>query len=54
MEKRCSSCGAKIVNETSSVSFKCPECLKTTIVRCGKCRTMSIPYKCPNCGFEGP
>ena len=37
------------------VKFKCPEC-GTTIIRCQHCRSLDIPYKCPNpkCNFEGP
>ncbi|MEM4053898.1 MAG: hypothetical protein QW646_09150 [Ignisphaera sp.] len=24
------------------------------IWRCYRCRSSSVIYKCPNCGFEGP
>ncbi|MEO2154504.1 MAG: zinc finger domain-containing protein [Nanoarchaeota archaeon] len=53
MEEICVSCKVKIINDTRATKFPCPEC-GTIIVRCGKCRKMGIPYKCPNCGFEGP
>ncbi|MBN2517221.1 MAG: RNA-binding protein [Candidatus Altiarchaeota archaeon] len=51
MEKVCSICGAK--NEVA-VKFPCPSCGEATIVRCGNCRAINNPYKCPKCGFVGP
>jgi len=54
MEKVCSSCGKKIVNQESATSFKCPNCGETIITRCEKCRILSVKYKCEKCGFEGP
>ena len=53
-EKECISCGKKVTNDPSSVSFPCPNCLKVEIVRCKNCRERAIPYRCPECGFEGP
>lgn len=35
------------------VKFPCPSCGKE-ILRCKKCRNLSIDYKCPSCGFIGP
>jgi predicted RNA-binding Zn-ribbon protein involved in translation (DUF1610 family) len=37
-----------------AVVFKCPNCGKVEIIRCNKCRKMSVPYVCPICGFQGP
>jgi len=53
-EKVCTSCGKRIVNDPSAVSFPCPKCGKVEIIRCGNCRKQGIKYKCPECGFEGP
>ncbi|MCD6478721.1 MAG: RNA-binding protein [Candidatus Diapherotrites archaeon] len=50
--KKCISCNTVVTNDY--VAFKCPNCLKATIIRCDKCRGSSKPYKCPECGFEGP
>jgi len=55
MEKLlCTSCGTDITNVKGSVVFKCPSCGEETIVRCGKCRQLSVKYVCKKCGFEGP
>ena len=35
-----------------SIKFPCPGC-KKEIMRCNKCRTLSIEYKC-KCGYTGP
>jgi len=53
-ETKCSSCNSDISVVPNSIIFKCPNCGKTTIVRCGKCRRMVVKYKCESCGFEGP
>jgi len=50
----CSSCKKEIINEKGAVEFPCPNCGKTTIIRCEHCREVFAKYKCPNCGFEGP
>ncbi len=50
--KICNSCNKEVSG--GYLEFKCPKCLKSTIVRCGNCRIMSKVYKCANCGFEGP
>ena len=34
--------------------FRCPKCGEMTIIRCKKCKTLSTPYKCAKCRFEGP
>ena len=47
---KCISCS----KETSKiVRFPCPGCGEE-ILRCDKCRGLSIEYKCPKCGYKGP
>ncbi|MBR9677178.1 RNA-binding protein [Candidatus Woesearchaeota archaeon] len=53
-QQKCNSCSKNVANDNSSTAFKCPNCLKEVIVRCGECRENSSKYKCPNCGFVGP
>ncbi len=53
-ELTCSSCKKKITNITGSVRFPCPKCGEHEIIRCGHCRSISAPYTCPGCQFEGP
>ena len=31
----------------------CPKC-REEILRCDKCRSLSIEYKCPKCEYKGP
>ncbi|MEM2022001.1 MAG: zinc finger domain-containing protein [Zestosphaera sp.] len=50
----CGSCGRLITPREKAVKFLCPNCGVVVIWRCSKCRDLSNPYKCPNCGFEGP
>ncbi len=50
----CSSCGRLISPTERGVAFYCPNCGRVLIWRCNKCRKLTIKYKCPNCGFEGP
>jgi Zn-ribbon RNA-binding protein len=45
---------SKVTNDAGSVSFRCPNCGKTEIVRTKKERLTAVGYKCPECGFEGP
>ncbi|MFH1133590.1 MAG: zinc finger domain-containing protein [Nanoarchaeota archaeon] len=45
---------SKVTNDAGSVSFHCPNCGKTEIVRTKKERLTAVGYKCPECGFEGP
>ncbi|HLD33620.1 MAG TPA: zinc finger domain-containing protein [Candidatus Nanoarchaeia archaeon] len=52
--KICSSCKRQITSIPRSTSFKCPQCAKTEIVRCGRCRELATLYTCNQCGFEGP
>ncbi|MEM4605978.1 MAG: zinc finger domain-containing protein [Candidatus Pacearchaeota archaeon] len=47
---KCNSCNYE---GTEIVIFDCPSC-KEKIVRCLKCRRLSIDYKCEKCGFKGP
>ena len=49
--KTCSSCGRLTAEYTE---FKCPECGKTTIVRCKACRETYNKYRCKECNFVGP
>lgn len=49
---KCMSCGIPLMG-IDSVKFPCPDCGEV-ISRCNRCRKQSNPYKCPNCGFEGP
>ncbi|HOD89895.1 MAG TPA: zinc finger domain-containing protein [archaeon] len=48
----CTSCKKEVTKDY--VSFKCPNCGKTKIVRCNRCKAISKIYKCPECGFIGP
>ena len=50
----CTSCKAIITNLGGSTKFQCPNCGKSTIVRCKHCRDIAAKYKCASCGFEGP
>jgi len=47
---KCISCDKKSLD---SVKFHCPKC-KNEIMRCNKCRSLSIDYVCPKCGYRGP
>ncbi len=49
MEK-CVSCDKA---SSDGVRFPCPKC-GSEIFRCKKCRSLSLEYKCPICGFVGP
>ena len=50
----CTWCHRPIAPDENAVSFPCPNCGKTTIWRCEKCRELARSYICPSCGFEGP
>ncbi|MBD3318801.1 DUF1610 domain-containing protein [Candidatus Woesearchaeota archaeon] len=52
--EQCSSCKANIANKPGTVTFACPQCGKTTIIRCPNCRKTAAKYICSECGFEGP
>jgi len=52
MVLKCSSCNREVFDDY--IRFKCPACGKAEIIRCDKCRGMSVKYVCPECGFEGP
>ena len=39
---------------TEASKFSCPDCGEIVIWRCSKCREFRRPFRCPNCGFEGP
>ena len=51
---KCASCGRLITPSENFVRFPCPNCGKTLIWRCEKCRIFVREYVCPNCGFKGP
>lgn len=50
---RCSSCGVGLTGR-GATHFACPECGKTTLGRCARCRDQSVTYRCVECGFAGP
>ncbi|MFH1588805.1 MAG: zinc finger domain-containing protein [Candidatus Diapherotrites archaeon] len=50
--KVCGSCNKEVTDDY--VDFKCPNCNKSRILRCEKCRNISTEYKCKECGFTGP
>ncbi|RLG88764.1 MAG: RNA-binding protein [Thermoprotei archaeon] len=50
----CTSCKRIVGPSDKGVSFLCPNCGAILIWRCRFCRKNVIPYRCPNCGFEGP
>ena len=50
---RCISCGVPVALQ-GKTAFKCPACGKAVIGRCQGCRSQGVPYKCPECGFQGP
>ena len=53
-EMLCVSCGKRVEAETDWVEFNCPQCGKSRIIRCSKCKRLENTYKCPECGFRGP
>jgi predicted RNA-binding Zn-ribbon protein involved in translation (DUF1610 family) len=50
----CNSCNKPVKPGERATKFYCPNCHEVLIWRCEKCRKFSRPYKCQNCGFEGP
>lgn len=50
----CASCKKRVTNIKGTTRFPCPNCAKTTIIRCSNCRETAAKYKCSNCGFSGP
>ena len=52
--EKCDACNVSLVNDTGAVKFPCPNCGKSVITRCSKCRKIVAKYRCPLCGFEGP
>jgi Zn-ribbon RNA-binding protein len=47
---KCISCNKE---NAEGVVMPCPRCGEK-ILRCSKCRSLSIEYKCKKCEFEGP
>ncbi|MBR9703570.1 DUF1610 domain-containing protein [Candidatus Woesearchaeota archaeon] len=43
-----------MTNDRGSVSFPCPKCGKSTIIRTKNERQNVATYICSACGFEGP
>lgn len=39
---------------TGSVSFPCPKCGESTVLRSFHERELATKYVCSRCGFEGP
>lgn len=50
----CSSCKKRITNMHGTAKFPCPNCAKSTIIRCTHCREIATKYECHNCNFSGP
>jgi len=50
----CTSCNREIAQGERAVRFHCPSCGNFEIWRCRKCKRLSNPYACPQCGFRGP
>ncbi|MDD5418114.1 MAG: zinc finger domain-containing protein [Candidatus Nanoarchaeia archaeon] len=51
---KCISCNTDISSKDKTTEFKCPNCGKEKIIRCGHCRSISAEYKCSQCEFIGP
>ena len=49
-----SSLGGSITNTSGSVTFPCPKCGKSTILRSRNEREIAAKYTCSECGFTGP
>jgi len=49
-----SSLGNNTANTAGSVTFKCPKCQETAIVRTRNERETAAKYTCKQCGFIGP
>ncbi|MFA4960787.1 MAG: zinc finger domain-containing protein [Candidatus Pacearchaeota archaeon] len=47
---RCISCEKE---NAEGVKFPCPSCGEK-ILRCDKCRSLSIEFKCKKCNYKGP
>lgn len=54
MPLKCRTCGISLVGQEGFVKFKCPACGEDEIIRCHRCKKLSVPYKCKKCKFEGP
>ncbi|MFA6089103.1 MAG: zinc finger domain-containing protein [Candidatus Woesearchaeota archaeon] len=54
MNNRCTSCKKQITNDKGAAVFNCPNCGKTKVIRCTKCRQIVSKYTCTACGFTGP
>jgi len=54
MAMKCMTCGVNLVGQENFVKFACPACSETVIIRCHRCKKLSVPYRCGKCRFEGP
>lgn len=54
LNNRCTSTKKQITNDAGAVTFKCPNCAKSTIIRSSTARALVAKYHCAECGFEGP
>ncbi len=54
MVMKCVSCKKRVETENYWVRFPCPACGEEEIIRCEKCRKLTVKYKCQKCKFEGP
>ena len=52
--KRSTAMGVAIVNDKGSVSFRCPKCGETEVIRSRYERENAVKYACAKCGFSGP
>jgi predicted RNA-binding Zn-ribbon protein involved in translation (DUF1610 family) len=52
--KRSTAMGVSIVNDKGSVSFRCPKCGETEVIRSRYERENAVKYACAKCGFSGP
>ncbi|MGC8983117.1 MAG: zinc finger domain-containing protein [Desulfurococcaceae archaeon] len=50
----CNSCKRPFIPGEYGTEFVCPNCGRSVIRRCSRCRKLSVSYECPSCGFRGP
>ena len=43
-----------MANTAGSVTFQCPKCQDSTIIRTRNEREIAAKYTCTKCGFTGP
>ncbi len=52
--KRSTAMKASVANDKGGVSFPCPKCGGSEIVRVRNERENAVRYTCEKCGFTGP